>query len=113
MDFEVFLFRCTARGGKAGQKGAAEATLQSRLLPIGLWLQRRVLWLCGLVGDDLACNDFFNSPFYKEHLEILETQENNTTEENITATVEDEDDIYGIYNDVINGFNAFGDNGEI
>jgi hypothetical protein len=41
-----FFFRRTGRGG--GRGGA-----KSKLKPIARWLQRRVLWLCGLTNEEL------------------------------------------------------------
>lgn len=44
---KTFYFRRTQRGGSSnGGLGR-----KSRLLPIGRWLQRRVIWLCGYDGD--------------------------------------------------------------
>ena len=42
---KTFFFRRTGRGGGRG--------LKSKLKPIARWLQRRLLWLCGMTGEDL------------------------------------------------------------
>jgi hypothetical protein len=44
-----FFFRRTGRGG--GRGGA-----KSKLKPLARWLQRRVLWLCGLTQEELAAS---------------------------------------------------------
>jgi hypothetical protein len=53
----VFFFRRTAHGGHVGWNKANDlATItKNKLHPIGLWLQRRMLWLCGL-GDEYFGN---------------------------------------------------------
>jgi hypothetical protein len=49
---KVFFFRRTAHGGHIGWSKAKEThnIAKNKLRPIGLWLQRRMLWLCG-IGD--------------------------------------------------------------
>ena len=42
---KTFFFRRTGRGGGRG--------LKSKLKPIARWLQRRLLWHCGITGEDL------------------------------------------------------------
>jgi hypothetical protein len=52
---KTFFFRRTQRGGSVnGGKGG-----KSRLAPIGKWLQRRIVWLCGHDGDAIIewCNE--------------------------------------------------------
>ena len=44
---KTFYFRRTQRGGTSN----AGKGRKSRLLPIGRWLQRRVIWLCGYDGE--------------------------------------------------------------
>ena len=44
-----FFFWRTGRGG--GRGGA-----KSKLKPLARWLQRRVLWLCGLTQEELAAS---------------------------------------------------------
>ncbi len=54
---KVFFFRCTAHGGHIGWSKSKEfeTIAKSKLRPIGRWLQRRMLWLCG-VGDKFFTN---------------------------------------------------------
>jgi len=49
---KVFFFRWTAHGGHIGWSKAKETHVvaKNKLRPIGLWLQRRMLWLC-CIGD--------------------------------------------------------------
>jgi hypothetical protein len=51
---KVFFFRQTAHGGHIGWSKAKEASVitKNKLRPIGLWLQRRMMWLCG-IGNKL------------------------------------------------------------
>jgi hypothetical protein len=51
---KVFFFRRTAHGGHVGWSKAKEAAVitKNKLRPIGLWLQHRMMWLCG-IGDKL------------------------------------------------------------
>ena len=44
---KTFYFRRTQRGGVSN----AGRGRKSRLLPVGRWLQRRVIWLCGYDQD--------------------------------------------------------------
>ena len=44
-----FYFRRTGRGGGRG-------AIRTKLKPIARWLQRRVLWLCGLTEEEIAAN---------------------------------------------------------
>jgi hypothetical protein len=46
---KTFYFRRTQRGGSSN----AGHGRKSRLLPIGRWLQRRVIWLCGYDGEHI------------------------------------------------------------
>jgi hypothetical protein len=54
---KVFFFRRTAHGGHVGWSKANELVkvTKNKLRPIGLWLQRRMLWLCG-IGDAYFLN---------------------------------------------------------
>jgi len=49
---KTFFFRRTGRGGATNQGRGRK----SRLLPIGRWLQRRIIWLCGYTEE---CVDEF------------------------------------------------------
>ena len=60
-----FFFRRTARGGKAGQNSNSDEVLRSRLEPIGRWLQRRILWLCGLDSGDIDDGPMEDSSFFR------------------------------------------------
>eukprot|EP00978_Attheya_sp_CCMP212_P044548 scaffold314055_cov50-Attheya_sp.AAC.2 len=43
-------FRRTGRGGAAnGGKGP-----KSKLIPMGLWLQRRIIWMCGFDWEEIS-----------------------------------------------------------
>jgi hypothetical protein len=57
---KTFYFRRTQRGGASNAGRGAK----SRLLPIGRWLQRRVIWLCAYDGDfiDSWINDNPGAP---------------------------------------------------
>ena len=50
-----FFFRRTGRGGGRG-------ALRTKLEPIGRWLQRRVLWLCGLKEQELELQKNIHGP---------------------------------------------------
>jgi hypothetical protein len=54
---KVFFFRRTAHGGHVGWSKSKEVEnfARSKLKPIGRWLQRRMLWLCG-IGDEYFNN---------------------------------------------------------
>ena len=52
----LFFFRRTNKGGK--NSGGEMTSLKSKLVPIGCLLQRRLVWVCNLVPDDLFDNNF-------------------------------------------------------
>jgi hypothetical protein len=58
---KVFFFRRTAHGGHGGWSKTRDlATItENKLRPIGLWLQRQMLWICG-IGDSYFTNS--NAP---------------------------------------------------
>jgi hypothetical protein len=79
---KTFYFRRTQRGGRSN----AGRGRKTRLLPIGRWLQRRVVWLCGY---DQACIESWieENPGARRSGEA-EVGEGETEEE------EEEEDIY-------------------
>ncbi len=52
--FSTFYFRRTNHGGKR-----YVSAVKSKLIPIGRWLQRRLLWMIGY-GDQIASGEFIN-----------------------------------------------------
>ena len=61
-------FRRTGRGGGRG-------AIRSKLMPIGLWLQRRVLWLCGLTKAEL---ESFETQQRQQHVPIEQVEEDDS-----------------------------------
>jgi hypothetical protein len=62
---KVFFFRRTAHGGHIGWSKANELVnaTKNKLRPIGLWLQRRLLWICG-IGDSYFNNKVASNNTY-------------------------------------------------
>ena len=56
---KLFFFRRTNKGGK--HSGGEMTNLKSKLVPIGRLFQRRLLWVCNLVPDELWDDDFVMS----------------------------------------------------
>jgi hypothetical protein len=50
---KVFFFRRTAHGGPSGRESGGP---KSKLRPIGCWLQRRLLWMCGIADQLFQSN---------------------------------------------------------
>ena len=53
---KLFFFRRTNKGGN--NSGGVLSNLKSKLIPIGRLCQRRMLWVCNMVPDDLFKIDY-------------------------------------------------------